>query len=107
MNSGRVKIQATIARPIKIAGRVVLGPRLVGQRYARIIALANGAGLIEIYDTAAGVWRAAPESCDFGSVWRAAAAPLTFAAQTAADTPKVRSTPAAPSGLDKVARNPG
>lgn len=71
---------ATIAKPLKIAGRVVLGPRLVGMHYARIIALANGAGRIEIYDSATDRWCPAPDTCSFTLLWSAAPAPLTFAA---------------------------
>jgi hypothetical protein len=74
-------MQATIARPLKIAGRVVLGPRLVGKQYARIIALANGAGRIEIYDSAAEAWRPAPDTCSFALLWSAVPAPPTFAAR--------------------------
>jgi hypothetical protein len=72
MSSAEVKIQAILARPLKIAGRVVLGPRLVGKQYTRIIALANGAGRLEIYDSAAGGWCAAPDSCSFALLWSAA-----------------------------------
>ena len=37
-------MQITIAKPVKTVGRVVLGPRLVGKQYARIVALADGSG---------------------------------------------------------------
>ena len=72
MNSGQVKVHATLARPLKVAGRVVLGPRLVGKQYTRITALANGAGRLEIYDSASGAWCAAPDSCSFALLWSAA-----------------------------------
>jgi len=78
-------VQMTIAKPVKIAGRVVLGPRLVGKQYARIIALADGSGRIEVYDNDSGKWSAAPESCCFGELWSAAALPLTFATRAPAD----------------------
>ena len=78
-------MQVTIAKPVKTAGRVVLGPRLVGQYYARIVAAADGSGRIEIYDKAAGSWCAALESCGFGELWSAAALPLTFSTRTPAD----------------------
>jgi hypothetical protein len=71
MTSAQVKMHAIVARPLKVAGRVVLGPRLVGKQYTRIIALANGAGRLEIYDDAAGAWCAAPDSC-FALLWSAA-----------------------------------
>ena len=76
-DSGR-QVKTIIARPLKIAGRVVLGPRLVGKQYARIVALANGAGRIEIYDSAAEAWRPAPDTCSFTLLWSAAPAPLTL-----------------------------
>ena len=78
-------MQVTIAKPDKIAGRVVLGPRLVGKKYARIVALADGSGRIEVYDNAAGQWSAALESCGFGELWSAAALPLTYSTRAPAD----------------------
>lgn len=74
-----------MARPVKTAGRVVLGPRFVGEHYARIVAVADGSGRIEIYDQAAGAWCAALESCGFGELWSAAALPLTFSARAPGD----------------------
>jgi hypothetical protein len=76
---------ATIARPVRIAGRVVLGPRLVGKKYARIVALADGSGRIEVYDNTTGQWSAALESCCFAELWSAAALPLTFSTRAPAD----------------------
>ena len=78
-------MQVTLAKPVKIAGRVVLGPRLVGKKYARIVALADGSGRIEVYDSAVGQWGAALESCCFGELWSAAALPLTFSTRAPAD----------------------
>jgi hypothetical protein len=80
-------MQATIARPVKTAGRVVLGPRLVGTSYARIVALADGSGRIEVYDKSAKSWSAADDSCGFIELWRAAAvSPALSMAQTASYT---------------------
>jgi hypothetical protein len=78
-------VQVTIAKPIKTAGRVVLGPRLVGQQYARIVSVADGSGRIEVFDKAAGLWCAALESCGFCELWSAAALPLTFSTRTPVD----------------------
>ena len=78
-------MQATLTKPLKTAGRIVLGPRMVGKQYARIVALADGSGRIEIYDKGAGHWRAALESCGFGELWSAAALPLTSSTQAPAD----------------------
>ena len=61
------------AKPDKRAGRVVLGPRLVGKRYARIVALADGSGQIEIFDADTERWTPALESCAFSDVWSAGA----------------------------------
>ena len=72
-------MRSTIARPIKTTGRVVLGPRLVGKQYARIVALVDGSGLIEVYDGSTGTWGAAGDSCDFGALWSANPTPMPFA----------------------------
>lgn len=77
-------MQMTIARPIKTTGRVVLGPRLVGKQYARIVALADGSGRIEVYDKIARSWLA-DEACGFCELWSAAALPLTFSTRTPSD----------------------
>lgn len=70
-----------LAKPIKTTGRVVMGPRLVGSRYARLVALVDGSGLIQLYDESSGLWSDAGESCGFADFWSAAAAPPTFAAR--------------------------
>ncbi|MGZ9012579.1 MAG: hypothetical protein ACXW2L_09985 [Burkholderiales bacterium] len=64
----------TVARPNKTAGRVVLGPRLLGRDYVRIVARADGSGHIERYDRQSGSWRDASEQCTFSEVWSAPAA---------------------------------
>jgi len=63
-----------LARPDKTAGRVVLGPRLLGTDYVRIVARADGSGRIELYDRESASWRDAPERCTFSDVWSAPAA---------------------------------
>jgi hypothetical protein len=68
-----------IMRPLKTTGRVVLGPRVVDAQYARLIAMVDGSGLIQIYNQSSGQWCTAGEQCDFAALWRAPAAPLTFA----------------------------
>jgi hypothetical protein len=64
-------VRKTLARPVKTTGRVVLGPRRVGPNFARIVALVDGSGLIEIYDEAAGSWCAAGDACNFSELWSA------------------------------------
>lgn len=61
----------TVARPDKTRGRVVLGPRLLGKEYVRIVARADGSGHIEMYDKHTHSWRDAPEHCTFSDVWSA------------------------------------
>ena len=64
----------TLARPNKATGRVVLGPRLLGSNYVRIVARADGSGRIELYDKKTGSWEDALEHCTFSEVWSAPAA---------------------------------
>jgi hypothetical protein len=62
-----------LARPNKTVGRVVLGPRLVGKDYVRIVARADGSGHMERYDRNTASWRDALESCTFTDLWAAPA----------------------------------
>lgn len=64
----------TLAQPNKTVGRVVLGPRLIGSKYVRIVAKADGSGAIELYDRTAGTWRDASGQCTFSDLWSAPAA---------------------------------
>lgn len=59
----------TLARPNKAAGRVVLGPRLLGTAYVRIVARADGSGRIELYDRNTKSWHDASEQVTFHDVW--------------------------------------
>ena len=67
----------------------MLGPRLVGTQYARIVALADGSGRIEVWDKLAGAWSPpAADSCGFCDLWSAPSLPLAFSLRlgdTAAD----------------------
>ena len=65
-------MQATMARPDKSTGRIVLGPRQVRNGYARIVAISDGSGRIELFDPQAGAWREASDACTFAELWRAA-----------------------------------
>jgi hypothetical protein len=60
-----------LARPDKSVGRVVLGPRVIGKEYVRIVARADGSGHIERYDKTNGLWCDALEQCTFSDVWSA------------------------------------
>jgi len=64
----------TIAHPLKMAGRIVLGPRQVRNGFARIVARADGSGRIELYDVQSSQWCEAPEECTFSELWSAPAA---------------------------------
>lgn len=66
--------QVTLARPDKTTGRVVFGPRLLGTKYVRIVARADGSGHIELYDKETRVWCDAMDRCSFSDVWSAPAA---------------------------------
>ena len=62
----------TMARPNKSTGRVVLGPRQVKNGYARIVAIADGSGRIEVFDAKVGTWCDAVGTCSFDELWSAA-----------------------------------
>lgn len=66
-------IHMPIARPDKTVGRIVLGPRLLGTDYVRIVARADGSGQIQRYDKSTGSWGDAPEGCTFSALWSAPA----------------------------------
>ena len=60
---------------LNVPGRVLLGPRKLLGGYARIIALKDGSGRIEIFDAACRTWMLAPESVTFGDIWSAPSVP--------------------------------
>lgn len=64
-------MQATMAHPNKSTGRVVLGPRQVRNGYARIVAIADGSGRIEIFDAKLGTWCDGGGECSFDELWSA------------------------------------
>ena len=64
-------MQSMMAHPNKTAGRVVLGPRQVRSGYARIVAISDGSGRIEIFDSKSGAWCDAVGECTFGEIWSA------------------------------------
>ena len=65
-------LHANIARPSKTVGRIVLGPRQVQSGYARIVAVADGSGRIELFNPQSGAWSDALGGCTFGELWSAA-----------------------------------
>ena len=72
-------MQVTLAKPVRTAGRIVLGPREVRGRYVRIVAQADGSGRIEIYDVDSASWSDAVEQCSFSDVWSAPALTMSIA----------------------------
>jgi len=61
----------------KHAGRVLIGPKKLGQGYARVVANRDGSGRIESFDPISRTWIPAAESITFSDVWSAPAA-LSF-----------------------------
>src|SRR5688572_12425995 len=61
------QVNATKFRP----GKVVIGPRAIGDGFYRIVSLQDRSGRIETYDPHSRSWSAAPESVTFNDVWKA------------------------------------
>jgi hypothetical protein len=53
------------------AGKVVIGPRAIGESFYRIVSLQDRSGRIESYDPQSRSWSAAPETVTFNDVWKA------------------------------------
>ena len=53
------------------AGKVVIGPRAIGESFYRIVSLQDRSGRIETYDPQSRSWSAAPETVTFNDVWKA------------------------------------
>jgi hypothetical protein len=53
------------------AGKVVIGPRAIGNHFYRIVSLQDRSGRIETYDPQSRKWLAAPEDVSFTDVWKA------------------------------------
>jgi len=60
-----------VARRELVAGRIVLGPRKVKGRYARIVSQSDGSGRVETFDAGVQKWRLAPEDVSFSDIWAA------------------------------------
>ena len=71
----------TTARPLKKAGRVIVGPRQVEKGYARIIGCEDGSGRIELYEPATGLWCDASGQCSFSELWSAPAVSEPFSTE--------------------------
>ena len=53
------------------AGKVVIGPRAIGEGFYRIVSLQDRSGRIETYDPQSRSWSAAPQTVPFNDVWQA------------------------------------
>lgn len=52
-------------------GKVVIGPRAIGENFYRIVSLQDRSGRIEAFDPQSRSWAAAPETVTFTDVWKA------------------------------------
>ena len=66
-----------------VAGRVLVGPKKLGNGYARIVSQKDGSGRIERFDFASRTWREAAESVTFSEVWSAPAVQSALWMETA------------------------
>lgn len=66
-------MRTTLMQPVRTIGRIVVGPRQIRDGFARIVAAANGAGRIELYDAGSGSWMDAHDTYTFDEVWSAPA----------------------------------
>ena len=73
---GSASIAARRMQVEKQAGRVLIGPKKLGQGYARIVADKDGSGRIEIFDIVSKTWIPASHSITFSDVWSAPPAPM-------------------------------
>ena len=70
-SSGSVAMVARRMQVEKAAGRVLIGPKKIGQGYARIVANRDGSGRIESFDPVSRTWVPASDSVTFSEVWSA------------------------------------
>ncbi len=63
-------MKIAITGKVLVPGRVLIGPKEVGSGYARIVALKDGSGCIECFDTITGKWAEAPIEMTFNEVWQ-------------------------------------
>jgi hypothetical protein len=73
-------IKAQMMRVVTGPGRVLVGPKMLGSSYARIVSQRDGSGLIERFDPRSRSWLPAPESVTFSDIWSAPAVPALLRA---------------------------
>lgn len=59
-----------------VPGRVLVGPKIVGDGYYRIVSQDDRSGRIEAYDPRCRSWEPAPDHITFHDLWSAPSAPL-------------------------------
>lgn len=59
-----------VAKRESAAGRTVLGPRQIGDRYARIVSQSDGSGRIEMFDGKSQTW-IVTDTISFAAIWAA------------------------------------
>jgi hypothetical protein len=64
-----VKVQ--VIRSRFVPGRVLIGPKVVGEGYYRIVSQLDRSGRIEAFDPHSRSWSAAPDGVTFSEVWSA------------------------------------
>jgi hypothetical protein len=64
-----VKIQ--VIRSRYVPGRVLVGPKVIGDGYYRIVSQPDHSGRIEAYDPGFRSWSPAPEEITFSDLWGA------------------------------------
>jgi hypothetical protein len=78
-----MKVQVTRSR--YVPGRVLIGPKVIGNGYYRIVSQHDHSGRIEAYDPRSRSWSPAPEEITFSDLW--AAPPATQWAMDLAGVP--------------------
>jgi hypothetical protein len=73
-------MKAQMMRVVTGPGRVLLGPKILGNSYARIVSQRDGSGLIERFDPRTRSWLPAPESITFSEIWSAPTVPALLRA---------------------------
>lgn len=68
-----MKVQ--VIRSRFVPGRVLIGPKVVGGGYYRIVSQHDHSGRIEAFDPQSRCWSPAPEGVTFDEIWRAPSAP--------------------------------
>jgi len=69
-----MEMKAQMMHVENAVGRVLVGPKKLGNGYVRIVSQRDGSGRIEKFDFVSHTWCEAPGSITFSEVWSAPAA---------------------------------